>query len=200
MLLERACALLRTAPLGSEQSWLIAKNALVLFQNIIHRETRNHLSKHAEKHLVARCIDVVVQSFAQQKQSSLLPRFTSVLTRSKILFHTDHLYLGYRDLVTDISRVLVVCLSSAEQISVDETTTVDVSLFLNLLRIRDLLPSPAFYALLEGITENQRQSEYESAYDELVICFARLESAVLAVQRAARRVMVGVALESCDWH
>ncbi|KAG8941050.1 hypothetical protein FRC04_004798 [Tulasnella sp. 424] len=71
----------------------------------------------------------------------------------------------------------------------DEASTVDVCLFLNFLRIRDLLPSPAFYALLEGITENQRQFEYESAYDELVICFARLESAVLAVQRAARPVM-----------
>lgn len=48
-----------------EHHRLIAKNAMDLFQKIIHVKTPRHPHDHTEKDLVARCIDVLVTCFVK---------------------------------------------------------------------------------------------------------------------------------------
>ncbi|KAG8961040.1 hypothetical protein FRC05_006402 [Tulasnella sp. 425] len=123
--------------------------------------------------------------------------FGSVLAASRNpLFILTTFAFGYRNFVIDLSSELKACLDSAEQISRRKPSTVDFSAFLNFLRIRDKLLSPDEYA--EEVAHVYRPdsdlvSKYNSVYDELVACIARLESAVLAVQRTTDPVMANPA-------
>lgn len=79
--------MLPNAPAGLERYRLVAKNAMDLFQKIIHGETPRCLPEHTvtEKDLVSRCIGVLIECFEGMKKISTSAVFASVLTGSKPL-------------------------------------------------------------------------------------------------------------------
>lgn len=167
MLLEQTCEMLLAEGVRSEHIRSIAKNAMDLFQKIIHGETRGPLSKLEVKDLVARCIDVLVECFAKMMQ-----RFLTT---------------GFADFVSDLSRELVACLSAAEKIVTTKTGVFDVSVFLNFSRVCGALVSPA--KLASYGPKNLDLSGYNSAHDELNTYFTRLKSALLAIHGIADLVV-----------